>query len=72
MNKLGRRKYTQLIADILVDSYGETLKDWGTVVAMAEAVVKKMIRRKYLQVSWDDIKLREYRQWQEDRSYMEF
>ena len=41
MNKLGKREYVKLIADTLVEEYGDTLIEDGTDIEMAKAVVKK-------------------------------
>ena len=37
--RLGKRQLTQIVADALVRTYGETLTNYGTDVEMAEAVV---------------------------------
>jgi len=42
MKQIGKRQCTQLIADILVDIYGDTLQEDGTDVEMAAAVVKAL------------------------------
>lgn len=42
MRKLGRRKYIMEIADVLVKNYGSTLKEYGTDVGMAKAVVRSL------------------------------
>ena len=63
MNKLGKREYTMLVADVLVKVNGPS--EWGTDVKMAEAVVKKLKRFLYFHPM--DISLKEYREWKDKR-----
>lgn len=42
MIKLGGKYYIMLIAETLVDEYGETLKKGETDIKMAEAVLDKL------------------------------
>lgn len=65
MNKLGKREYIQLIADTLVESYGETLKEYGTDVSMAEAIIKKLTP--YLYFHPCDMNYQEFRKWKKSR-----
>ena len=65
-HKLGRRQYIKLIADALVDQYGNTLKEYGTDVDMAEAVVKKL--KKYLYFHHKDIPAAEFKEWKRKRA----
>ncbi len=65
MNKLGKRRYIQLIADTLVKSYGDTLKEYGTDVAMAEDVLKALTE--YLFFHQSDMNYQEFRKWEKDR-----
>lgn len=65
MNKLGKREYVQIVADILVKEYGETLKEYGTDVQLAESVIKGL--KKYLFFHPVDISGRDYRKWKQDR-----
>lgn len=66
MNALGRREYIKLIAEELVETYGSTLMETGTDVAMAKAVINKL--RPYLQFSEVDIKPKDFKQWEKERA----
>jgi hypothetical protein len=61
MNRIGEREYIQLIADALVEEYGESLKEYGTDVAMVEAVLYKL--EKFLFFDPVDISPREFKKW---------
>jgi len=65
MNKLGKRDYIKLIADSLVESYGETLKEYGTDVAMAVDLLKEL--KPYLLFHPQDVKWTEYQKWIKER-----
>ena len=65
MNKLGYRKYVQLVADILTNEYGDTLRDYGTDVKMAEAVVKGL--DEFLYFHEHDLPYNEFRKWKKER-----
>jgi len=57
----GRKEYIKLIADVLVKNYGDTLKESGTDVRMAQAVVSKL--KDHLQFHPVDISINEFRKW---------
>jgi hypothetical protein len=65
MNKLGQRRYIQLIAETLVSVYGDTLKEQGTDVKMAEAVIRTL--DEYLYFHPHDMNYNEYRKWKKLR-----
>lgn len=65
MNKLGKREYIQLIADTLVEEYGQTLKESGTDVQMAKAVVETLDQ--YLFFHKQDVPYQDYRDWEKRR-----
>jgi len=65
MINLGEKEYTQLVAEKLTEVYGEFLREYGTDVEMAEAVVKML--KKYLTCRSGDISEEEYQQWKKMR-----
>lgn len=69
MNKLGKRKYVKLVAETLTEVYGDTLREGGTDVKMAEAVIRELKRFLYFHPL--DMKADEYREWKKSRKNME-
>lgn len=65
MNKLGKREYIKLIAEKLTEVYGDSLREYGTDVAMAEGVVDSL--QEYLYFHPHDMDYNEYRKWKKDR-----
>lgn len=65
MNRMGKREYIKFVAQILARTYGNTLKETGTDVLMAEEVIKEM--KEYLYFSSIDIPYNEFRKWKKDR-----
>lgn len=65
MNKLGEKKYVMGIADVLAEVYGSSLKEYGTDVKMAEAVVEYL--REYLYFHSLDISKKEFDDWKNKR-----
>ncbi len=65
MNKIGKRDYIQLVAETLTDVYGETLKENGTDVQMAEAVVDAL--QDFLYFHPQDMDYQEFRKWKKER-----
>ena len=65
MNKLGKRDYIKLISEILTETYGDTLKEYGTDVVMAEAVVKGL--DEYLYFHTYDMDYNEFKKWKKKR-----
>lgn len=63
MSSLGRKQYIILIADILVEEYGNTLSEFDTDIKMATKVVDKL--SSVLDFSVDDISDEEFnkRKW---------
>lgn len=61
MKKLGRREYLKMICETLVQSYGNTLVESDTDLAMAVAILKKM--RKYLYFHSMDMTPKEWVAW---------
>ena len=42
MNKLSKRQYLKLISTAMTGAYGKTLREYGTDLKMAEAVLKEL------------------------------
>ena len=64
MNKLGKREYIQLIAETLVDTYGDTLIEGDTDLDMAKAVLKRLST--YLYFHEHDTTPKEFKQWRKE------
>ena len=65
MNKLGKREYIQLVAEVLTNEYGGTLKEYGTDVQMAEAVINELTE--FLFFHPLDIEDEEWEEWKKNR-----
>jgi hypothetical protein len=59
------REYIQLVADILVETYGDTLKEYGTDVKMSEKVVKALLDNLKAMPEW--ITDKSYNSWKVQR-----
>lgn len=64
-DSIGKRAYVQRVADVLVDTYGDTLKESGTDVKMAQAVIKSLTE--FLFFHPFDISLQEFSKWRKKR-----
>ena len=61
MNKLGRREYLKMFCESLVATYGNTLVEHNTDIAMATALMRKL--RKYLFFHSSDMNDAEWIKW---------
>ena len=64
MNKLGKREYIQLIAEALVEEYGDTLIEYNTDLKMAKKVLKRL--QEYLYFHPHDMSVADFKQWRKE------
>ena len=65
MNRMGKREYIKVVAEVLCDKYGSTLKEYGTDIKMAEGVID--VLNDYLYFHSRDVPEKEFEDWKKER-----